>query len=130
MIWVLLLFVFFFWIFLFFCFQMGFYFVTTGWIFEIGLCVNSINQSKSIIMDWQGEIQQNPDRMNKGKRKTISVHDGAKSRTSTRSTAGIISNPRYEDYVFTRVRCNVHVFKGRHPTEYGRCRRSYAYFGA
>ena len=23
---------------------MGFYFVTTGWIFEIGLCVNSINQ--------------------------------------------------------------------------------------
>ena len=39
---------FFFWIFLFFslaCFQMGFYFVTTGWIFEIGLCVNSINQS-------------------------------------------------------------------------------------
>ena len=27
------------------CFQMGFYFVTTGWIFEIGLCVNSINQS-------------------------------------------------------------------------------------
>ena len=35
---------FFFWIFL-ACFQMGFYFVTTGWIFEIGLCVNSINQS-------------------------------------------------------------------------------------
>ena len=29
-------------------FQMGFYFVTTGWIFEIGLCVNSINQSKSV----------------------------------------------------------------------------------
>ena len=27
------------------CFQMGFYFVTTGWIFEIGLCENSINQS-------------------------------------------------------------------------------------
>ena len=26
------------------CFQMGFYFVTTGWIFEIGLCDNSINQ--------------------------------------------------------------------------------------
>ena len=24
------------------CFQMGFYFVTTGWIFEIGLCENSI----------------------------------------------------------------------------------------
>ena len=24
---------------------MGFYFVTTGWIFEIGLYVNSINQS-------------------------------------------------------------------------------------
>ena len=23
-------------------FQMGFYFVTTGWIFEIGLCENSI----------------------------------------------------------------------------------------
>ena len=32
--------VFFFWIFLFLaCFQMGFYFVSTGWIFEIGLCV-------------------------------------------------------------------------------------------
>ena len=29
------------------CFQMGFYFVTTGWIFEISLCLNSINQSKS-----------------------------------------------------------------------------------
>ena len=27
------------------CFQMGFYFVTTGWIFEMGLCENSINQS-------------------------------------------------------------------------------------
>ena len=27
------------------CFQMGFYFVTTGWIIEIGVCVNSINQS-------------------------------------------------------------------------------------
>ena len=27
-------------------FQMGFYFVTTGWIFEIGLCENSINQSR------------------------------------------------------------------------------------
>ena len=27
---------------------MGFYFVTTGWIFEIGLCVNSINQSTSL----------------------------------------------------------------------------------
>ena len=28
------------------CFQIvGFYFVTTGWIFDIGLCVNSINQS-------------------------------------------------------------------------------------
>ena len=26
-------------------FQMGFYFVTTGWIFEIGLCENSIYQS-------------------------------------------------------------------------------------
>ena len=26
------------------CFQMGFYFVTTGWIFEVGLCENSINQ--------------------------------------------------------------------------------------
>ena len=41
---------FFFWIFLFLflaCFQMGFYFVTTGWIFEIGLCVNSINQNQS-----------------------------------------------------------------------------------
>ena len=25
---------------------MGFYFVTTGWIFEISLCENSINQSK------------------------------------------------------------------------------------
>ena len=25
------------------CFQMGFYFVTTGWIFEIGLCENSIH---------------------------------------------------------------------------------------
>ena len=25
---------------------MGFYFVTTGWIFEIGLCVNSINKKK------------------------------------------------------------------------------------
>ena len=24
---------------------MGLYFVTTGWIFKIGLCVNSINQS-------------------------------------------------------------------------------------
>ena len=24
---------------------MGFYFVTTGWIFEIGFCVNSTNQS-------------------------------------------------------------------------------------
>jgi len=24
---------------------MGFYFVTTGWIFEIGLCVNSIKKS-------------------------------------------------------------------------------------
>ena len=39
---------FFLWIFLFIflaCFQMGFYFVTTGWIFEIGLRVNSINQS-------------------------------------------------------------------------------------
>ena len=31
--------------FFFACFQMGFYFVTTGWIFEIGLGVNSINQS-------------------------------------------------------------------------------------
>ena len=32
---------FFFWVFLFLaCFQMGFYFVTTGWIFEIGLCVS------------------------------------------------------------------------------------------
>ena len=28
------------------CFRMGFYFVTTGWIFEISLCENSINQSK------------------------------------------------------------------------------------
>ena len=27
------------------CFQMGLYFVTTGWIFEIGLCENSFNQS-------------------------------------------------------------------------------------
>ena len=27
------------------CFQMGFYFMTTGWIIEIGVCVNSINQS-------------------------------------------------------------------------------------
>ena len=27
---------------------MGFYFVTTGWILEIGLCVNSINQSIKI----------------------------------------------------------------------------------
>ena len=27
------------------CFQMGFYFATTGSIFEIGLCENSINQS-------------------------------------------------------------------------------------
>ena len=26
------------------CFQMGFYFVTTGWIFEIGLSENSTNQ--------------------------------------------------------------------------------------
>ena len=25
--------------------RMGFYFVTTGWISEIGLCENSINQS-------------------------------------------------------------------------------------
>ena len=41
---------FFFWIFLFLaCFQMGFYFVTTGWIFEIGLlCVNSINQNQTL----------------------------------------------------------------------------------
>ena len=42
---------FFFWVFLFIffaCFQMGFYFVTTGWIFEIGLCVNSINQSNPL----------------------------------------------------------------------------------
>ena len=31
------------------CFQMGFYFVTTGWIVEIGLsCENSINQSTHI----------------------------------------------------------------------------------
>ena len=28
---------------------MGFYFVATGWIFEIGLCVNSINQSNQSI---------------------------------------------------------------------------------
>ena len=32
------------------CFQMGFYFVTTGWIFEMGLCENSIN---SIQTAWQ-----------------------------------------------------------------------------
>ena len=43
--WVLLLVVFSFGTYFFLaCFQMGFYFVTTGWIFEIGLCVNSINQ--------------------------------------------------------------------------------------
>ena len=43
MIWVLRLVGF---IFLFLdCFQMGFYFVTTGWIFKIGLCMNSINKS-------------------------------------------------------------------------------------
>ena len=29
-------------------FQMGFYFVTTGWIFLIGLCENSINQSINV----------------------------------------------------------------------------------
>ena len=44
MIWVLLPVSFFFWIF-YACVQMGCYFVTTGWILEIGLCVNSINQS-------------------------------------------------------------------------------------
>ena len=27
---------------------MGFYFVTTGWILEISLCENSINQNQSI----------------------------------------------------------------------------------
>ena len=29
------------------CIQMGFYFVTTGWIYEMGLCENSINQSST-----------------------------------------------------------------------------------
>ena len=33
------------------CFQMSFYFVTTAWIFEIGLCENSINQSNLLAQD-------------------------------------------------------------------------------
>ena len=28
----------------------GFYFVTTGWIFEISLCENLINQNKKILV--------------------------------------------------------------------------------
>ena len=37
------------------CFQMGFYFVTTGWIFKIGLCVNSIK-----INEMAAEVPQQP----------------------------------------------------------------------
>ena len=33
---------------------MGFYFVTTGWIFEISLCENSINQS--IIIEFYPQV--------------------------------------------------------------------------
>ena len=59
-------------------------------------------------MEWEGEPQQNPDMMNKGKRKTISVHDGAGTRSSTRSTAGTNSNPRNEEYIMfpSKVRCD------------------------
>ena len=31
-------------------FQMGFYVVTTGWIFEIGLCENSIQFNSNLAM--------------------------------------------------------------------------------